>query len=227
MTRVHQLNVNLSLRSAEGALSQVIELLSAGANPLLDGSSLQLAARHGHVECLKILLPLSDARDNESLALRWAATNGHLECVRLLIPASDARDCNSLALRRAAGGGHVDCVLLLLPDFDPTAALEALCEAAKGGHADCVGLLLQRAPSLLRNPKPLNQAIEFGQAAIVSLMLEYEPSLSETLDSSNLMAIASRAENHELAALFSSIIDQKAVASATPAASNSSGPARL
>ena len=46
--------------------------------------SLQRAAENGDLECVKLLLPVSDPKAMNSYALRWAAENGHVECVELL-----------------------------------------------------------------------------------------------------------------------------------------------
>lgn len=47
------------------------------------------AARYGDIETVRKLLPLVDPKADNSYALQWAAYNGHLEIVRLLIPVSD------------------------------------------------------------------------------------------------------------------------------------------
>lgn len=81
--------------------------------------SLCWAAEGGHLECVKLLIPVSDPKAADSQALCRAADNGHAECVKLLIPVSDPRADNSGALRLAVLSGHMDCVKLLLPVSDP------------------------------------------------------------------------------------------------------------
>ena len=59
--------------------------------PHLKSIALRLAADKGHLECVKLLIPHSDPKADDSAALRWAAEEGHLECVKLLIPHSDPK----------------------------------------------------------------------------------------------------------------------------------------
>ena len=53
--------------------------------------ALRLAANNGHLEIVKLLLPVSNPKALNSLALQYAAANGHLEIVKLLIPVSDPK----------------------------------------------------------------------------------------------------------------------------------------
>ena len=90
------------------------ELLDEGANPKADDSeALRRAAGNGHLEVVKLLLPVSDPKARDSEALRWAAENGHLEIVKLLLPVSDPKANDGLALRLAARNGHLEIVKLL------------------------------------------------------------------------------------------------------------------
>jgi hypothetical protein len=92
-------------------------LIEEGANPKIRNSyPLQLAAKYGHIEIVKLLLPLSDPTDDDSLALRWAAEYDRTEIVKLLLEAgADPNANDSLALRWAAEFGHIEIVKLLLP----------------------------------------------------------------------------------------------------------------
>jgi ankyrin repeat protein len=56
--------------------------IKMGADPNCDGSwALRLAATNGHLEVVKLLIPVSDVKALKSDALRWAAHNEHLEVV--------------------------------------------------------------------------------------------------------------------------------------------------
>ncbi len=55
----------------------------------LNSFALEKAAEKGYVECVKILIPVSEPDQDGSQALERAAQNGHAECVQLLIPVSD------------------------------------------------------------------------------------------------------------------------------------------
>jgi ankyrin repeat protein len=57
-----------------------------------------LAATKGHLEIVKLLIPVSDPKAGGSYALRLAAENGHLEIVKLLIPVSDPEVVKELGL---------------------------------------------------------------------------------------------------------------------------------
>lgn len=84
------------------------------------GAALMLAAENGHVECVELLIPISDplAEYEDSNPLTTAAFNGHADCVKLLIPVSDPKSGNNGALQWAALNGHVECVKLLIPVSD-------------------------------------------------------------------------------------------------------------
>jgi hypothetical protein len=60
-------------------------LMKEGADPkACNSEALCWAAMNGHLEIVKVLLPVSDPRANYSHALSWAAKNGHFEIVKLL-----------------------------------------------------------------------------------------------------------------------------------------------
>ncbi len=91
-------------------------ILVAIMTPLLE------AIVSGRLEDAKgLLVGGVDPMAKESLALRYAAQAGHLEIVRLLLPVSDPKAYDSLALQLAAENGHLEVVRLLLPLSDPKA----------------------------------------------------------------------------------------------------------
>ena len=96
--------------SESGCVWLVKELLASGrVYPKARGSwALRWAAANGHLEIIKLLLPVSDPRANDSQALRGAAANGHLEIVKLLLPVSDPKANDSEALQAAALKGHLE-----------------------------------------------------------------------------------------------------------------------
>lgn len=114
-------------RAAEYGHVECVKLLIPVSDPKdLDSDALRLAARGGHVECVKLLIPVSDPATDNSVALAAAAMNGHLECVRVLLPVSNPRDNNSLSLQWACQNNHLACFDLLYPFSDPVAALKIL-----------------------------------------------------------------------------------------------------
>lgn len=96
----------------------------------LNTNLLIAAAISGNITEVERLIPLSDAKANDSQALYFAATNGHLRCVELLIPVSDPLSGDSLALRMAVCNSQVACAKLLLPVSDPQAAESTILLAA-------------------------------------------------------------------------------------------------
>lgn len=186
-----ELDLALASHAHDGLFLEVADFLRAGANPKYQNSlALRLAAGGGHVECLRLLIPLSDATACDRHALVWAATHGYADCVRLLIPASDLARNQSAALGAAATAGHADCVALLLPASAP----------------------------LMDQPQPFNDAIENGRANVLSLMLAWEPALVGKIDLEQLRSRAEERGHQALAALALSIAERVELDRCGPAA---------
>jgi ankyrin repeat protein len=153
-------------------LKVIKELIEEGADPKAnDSQALLLAAIYGHLEIVKLLLPLSNPKANNSDALRFAALHGHLDVAKLLLPVSDPKAYNSQALRYAATYGHLEVVKLLLPLSDPKANdSEALRWAAYNGHLEVVKLLLPVSDPKARNSDALRLAAINGHLEIVKLL---------------------------------------------------------
>ncbi|TBV69747.1 ankyrin repeat domain-containing protein [Pseudoxanthomonas winnipegensis] len=124
----------------DGNAHVVQELLNEGkANPLWRNcEALFVAASAGHLECVKLLIPVSEAKVNDSAPLRWAAHNNHLDCVQVLIPVSDPKADHSLALQYAAQRQHIDVVKELLPHSDPVEAIRSCVEYGDPEAADLI-----------------------------------------------------------------------------------------
>lgn len=104
---------------------------------------LEQASQNGDAVEVKRLIPISDPRVRNSVALRWAAGKGHTEIVELLIPVSDCNTMYSYALRGAAQHGHIECVKLLIPVSDPKANdSEALQLAVRSKHREIAKCLI-------------------------------------------------------------------------------------
>lgn len=159
--------------SSTGDLAGIVQLLSfwPGAQGSAHALPLQAAARHGHAECVRLLIPISDPQANDSRALLLAAGNGHAECVRLLIPVSDPTVDHSWALRLAAENGHEECVRLLLPMSKPDASFAALYWAAFFGHAECAKILMPSCNPKDKNSIPLAKALERGHVECAKLLI--------------------------------------------------------
>lgn len=213
----NSLEVSLIRSAARGHATAVLLLLQQDADPeYLNSLALTLAAANGHLECVKILAPISDTLADNSEALCQAATNGHVQCVEFLIPISDAAAENSGALCLAARNGHVECVNALIPKAEPLDATNALCIAAFEGHPECVALLLPLSASMRHTLNAFCSAAECGHVRVAELMLAHEPRISRALDFNELLSSAVARGHHDLAALFSSIIDKASLSSTVP-----------
>ena len=109
------------------------------------GPLLMLAAKKGHAETVRALLPMCDPREKSSAGetALMAAASGMgpdcAECVKLLIPVSETNAATSqgeTALMRAAQDTRPDNLRQLLPHCDPNMVSSALGTAL---HV-CVGL---------------------------------------------------------------------------------------
>lgn len=177
----YELDRALVTHAHDGLSLDVAVFLRAGANPKHENSlALRLASGGGHAECLRLLIPISDATAFDSHALGWAAQHGYAECVELLIPVSDL-----------ASNGSV-----------------ALCNAASNGHADCVALLLPFSAPLMDHPKALTAAVANGHANVLSLMLDREPGLVGKLNLRELHAYAEQCGHAAMASLTASMIER-------------------
>lgn len=113
--------------AAVGGHVECVILLIPVSNPkAFSSDALRVAAYHGHVECVKALIPVSDPKASDSVALVAATKNRHIECVRLLIGVSNPKDFNSEALQYACLNNDQDCFDLLYDVSDPIAALNRL-----------------------------------------------------------------------------------------------------
>lgn len=77
--------------------------------------ALKLAARNGHLACLKILIQHTTTPPN--FALVQAARRGHVWCVKHLLKSANAEYCDGWAIRLAAKYGFDRCVEAL---FEPS-----------------------------------------------------------------------------------------------------------
>ena len=81
-----RLNEDLVYAAAQCSLADLKRLLREGADALhLDSSALCIAANEGSQDCVRALLPHSDAKADNCLALRSAAINGKHECVEEIL----------------------------------------------------------------------------------------------------------------------------------------------
>ena len=112
--------------------------------------SLVWSSQNGHSECVKILLDFCSPDSNtKAAALSLAAEHGRLECLLLLLPASPSLANDSEPLRLASKHGASDCVRALLPVspsiFEDDRPLRA---AVNHGQAHVLSAMLDHHPLL-------------------------------------------------------------------------------
>ena len=109
----------------------------------ISNKALWWAVKVGHLDIVKLLLPMSDPKADESEALYLAAQYAHTDIVELLLPLSDANAEGGRALRAAAAGGNLDVVKLIFSVTKPENWKNAgLSEAAASNHVSVVEFLL-------------------------------------------------------------------------------------
>lgn len=84
------------------------------ADPASFPKGLWVAAMWGFTEAVEELIQLCDPKSDNSWALQMAAREGHISCVRVLIPVSDPKD-NTHALINALYNDHMDIAEVLWP----------------------------------------------------------------------------------------------------------------
>ena len=99
--------------------------------------ALHYANLHGHVECVKLLIPFISNNKN-SYMMKLSAAADLAVCVRVLIPTVTPLECHE-ALVYAAAYGNAACVRVLLnttTDYE-----EALYQAVVNLSCECVDIL--------------------------------------------------------------------------------------
>lgn len=210
-----QLDQDLLVSATSGSLADMHRLLLAGADPLFERSlAVSKAALRGHVECVKLLIPISGM--GESSAVSLAAAHGHVECVELLAPVSDSK-ANALAMCWSAQNGHFECARILAPlaDLDGDYSHD-LRVAAYHGNIEAIKIL---APfcNLSADPEPFRVAMDAGQADAVALFLSLAPTLIELINLDVDLPKARINEQYGLAALLQSIRDLREVSESSKA----------
>lgn len=104
--------------------------------------ALHWAAENQHLACLTILAKVSGVEQN-TWAMIAAASEGHADVVEVLLPFSEPKTANSLALRLALCGNHWNCAAMLkdVSDCSPGCGF-ALTEAVKKNDVKAFEYLL-------------------------------------------------------------------------------------
>jgi hypothetical protein len=181
----------LDIAAGTGMPYVVDMLLAVGAKLPGSNSSLQIAAKEGQLDVVRLLLQnqaAEDQRENRyDLPLQMAAYNGHVSIVELLLEnGADANaegDPYGTALEAAAFNGHLGVISILLDkggDINARGArygTTALQAAALRGKEQVVRLLLQRGADVhMRGGEygttALQAAVSCGHEAVAELLIE-------------------------------------------------------
>lgn len=100
--------------AAKAGKTACVEMLSPFCN-VESGDALILAARHGHVGTVKLLMRSCSPLEGDSQALYEASLHGHADVVFQLVLFSNAKVRGSRALIAACRAGHQEVVKHLLP----------------------------------------------------------------------------------------------------------------
>lgn len=108
-----------------------------------DDAALCLAARHGHLECVQLLIRSCNPFQRDSQALYEASLHGHSDVVFHLILGSDAKARNSRALIAACREGHLEVVKHLLPFSSKIQCAQyGFSAAAENNHVEVIDYLI-------------------------------------------------------------------------------------
>ena len=201
---------------AEGLLDEVERILQGPQDPNLSGDNapLHLAAKHGHLEVVGLLLESGSDKEkalsNGATALSLAAMNGHLEVVRLLLESGADKDRlafeGATALYLAAWSGRIEIVRLLVDsDADKEKmtidGLTALHVAAVSGEFEVVRLLLESGADKEKPTSDGETALQFAVEGehddVVHLLQTFSPFKKQRC-SSNLCESVCKLHAHDV-----------------------------
>lgn len=135
--------------------------------------ALKHAAKGGHAECVKLLIPHCD-QGGLDRGLCEAAKYGHFDCVKILSAHANPFYDNSRALRKAAEFGCVEIVQHLIPISDQSSLSAAAVGAALMGQEACVDLFLPHMKGMVYPPFVF-AAAQSGNSAILRKILHGAP----------------------------------------------------
>lgn len=132
------------------------------------------AAGAGDATEVKRLIPHSDPSSGFNAALGLAAHGGYVECVKLLIPVSNSPTFYEFSspLIMAVKGGHIECVRLLIPVTEKDWIHVALGVAAELNCIDCAKLLVGACNPKEKKSRPLQLALEHNNEECIELLYD-------------------------------------------------------
>lgn len=154
-----------------GDVEQLRTALKGNCDQKIVRKALKAAARNGHIECLQLLMTVSD-QGGIDRGLCEAAKYGEEEAVKILLKKAKPLYDNSRALMNAAMGGHISCLHYFVDNFyskHPESIAEALGAAAHKNQELCVDLLLPYVQTDLG--KAARLAAQCGHISILEKLL--------------------------------------------------------
>lgn len=134
-------------------------------------TELILAAENGDHKKVKRLLPLADPHVLGSRALRVACQKGHVECVKLLLPLASLEDSQSVGQHVAEHGPSTDALAFLVAhdlEFAPT----LLVHAVVGKNIKAAAILSELTDPKHKDSLALQWAVVTGQKNMVNILLD-------------------------------------------------------
>jgi len=134
-------------------------------------AELILAAEDGDHKKVKRLLTVADPEALGSRALLVACQKGHLECVKLLLPLASLEDSQSVGKQLAEHGTSPEALALLV-NHDPKFAPMLLVHAVTGKNLKAVTVLSELTDPKYKDSLALQWAVVTGQEDIVDVLFD-------------------------------------------------------
>lgn len=154
--------------------AEALQQLMKNSNTQDIGLALHNAYSCNNLDALEMLAPYAEVECNSGVLIA-AASQGNTEAVRILIPHSDPKTSDNLALKMALIANHWDCVDLLKNHCSLVACNNALNRAIKNNdHKTFEKILACTAP--ITTDKPLIWAACFGRHQLLSKIISISTS---------------------------------------------------
>lgn len=131
-----------------------------------------LAAKHGHLGCLKFLYNNNNKQFNPKTCY-YAAKNGHVKCLKFILDNISVDYDLSSSIRIAGLNGNLEC-LKLCSDFalklDPECDLDVIEIIIKHSHIDCLLYIVEKSEI---NEYCFIEAGKQGNIEIIKILISY------------------------------------------------------
>jgi hypothetical protein len=150
----------------DNVIEQLLPLLTAS----WQSEPLNEAAKSGRTECVARLMPFCNVESGDALIL--AARHGHVDTVKLLMRSCSPLEGDSQALYEASLHGHADVVFQLVLFSNAKArGSRALIAACRAGHLEVVRHLLPFSSKIQCAQRGLEAAAEHNHEAVIKFLI--------------------------------------------------------